>query len=337
MKRKLMCGLLCLVLLFGTFAVDAFAVKLDSKDVDWGLTLRADEITPTGMVVVVIQSGGSYDGDLEYGSAYHLERLTEKGWERVPYIREGGAWTLEAYGVPPESIFRWDKNWELLYGELPDGHYRFVKEFTDFRHGGDGYDDADFYAEFMITDPHTCISEDQDLLCDICLGITSHDCTDGNGDTKCDICGKKTSDQDVFRVIGDGDWLGNWSLGSNLGLMTQTEPGVYKATFRNVQPGSYDIKVIKNDNWSDSWGGDGEYFSFTVDQKMDVTVTFTMKNGEGVISVLGPTVDGLGELEDQEKSADTADRNLCLPFALLLTFSAALGLLLNKRKRNTVL
>ena len=333
MKRKLLCVLLCLLLLFGTVAVDAIAVKLDSKDADWGLTLRVDEISPTGITVVLIQSGGSYGGDLEYGSYYCLERLTEDGWESVSYLRNDVGWTLEAYGVPPESIYRMEKNWEWLYGELPNGHYRFVKEFTDFREAGD-YDEADFYVEFVITDAHTCISEDQDLLCDICMGIAPHNCTDGNGDAVCDICGKKASDQDVFRVIGDGDWLGNWSLGSNLGLMTQTEPGVYQATFRDVPPGSYDIKIIKNDNWSECWGGDGEYFTVTVDREQEVTVTFALKDGEGVISVSGPAADGP---EDQEKSADTADGSLCLPFTLLLICSVALGLLMNKRRRNTVL
>lgn len=337
MKRKFLCALLCLALMFGIAAVDAFAVKLDAKDVDWGLTLRADEITPTGMVVVIAQSGGSYGGDLEYGSPYHLEHLTDNGWEQVPYQDGNGYWTLEAYGVPPESIFRMEVNWERLYGELPHGHYRFVKKFTDFRHGGDGYDDADFYVEFVITDSHTCISEDHDLLCDICLGITTHDCTDGIGDNLCDICGKKISDRDIFRVIGSADWLGKWSLNSNLGLMTKTEPGSYKATFRDVQPGTYDIQIIKNDNWRERWGGEEEYYSFTVDRKMDVTVTFTLKDGVGVISVFGPVSDGSGELDDQEKSADTADRNLCLLITLLLTSSAALGYLLISHKKNTVL
>lgn len=305
------------------------------EEPDWGLTLMADEITPTGMTVVMVQSGGNCDGDLEYGSAYHLEWLTEAGWERVPYLKDEVYWTMEAYGVPPESINRMKKDWEWLYGELPVGHYRYVKNFMDFRASGD-YDEADFYAEFVITDAHDCVSGDGDFLCDICLGIASHECLDSNGETKCDICGKKTSDRDVFYVIGDGDWLGNWAMGSNLGLMTQIEPGVYQAIFRDVPPGSYDIQVAKNCNWLECWGGDGEFFSFTVDRQMDITISFTLKDEKGVISVLGPTVDGLEEVEDQEESADTGDLNFCLPIVLLLCCSAALGLLLNKRKRNAV-
>lgn len=331
MKRKLICGLLCLLLLFGIMPIWSLAAKLDTENANWGLTLMADEITPTGITVVMSQSGGSYDGDLEYGSAYHLERLTENGWEQVPYLKDDVFWTMIAYGVPPESIHRMEKNWEQLYGALPDGCYRFAKEFMDFRATGD-YDEAYFYAEFVITDAHTCVSEDGDLLCDICLGITAHDCVDGNGETRCDLCGKEISDQEVFYVIGDADWLGNWAFGSNLGLMTQMEPGVYQASFRDVLPGSYEILIVSSSNSLDRWGSGDECFSFTVDRKMDITITFKLKDGEGVISVLGPTVDGLGQREDQDKSADTADRNLHLPILLLLSCSAVLGCLLYKRK-----
>ena len=331
MKRKLICGLLCLLLLFGSLALEAFAAELDSADVDWGLTLRVDEITPTGMTVVIIQSGGSCEGDLEYGSSYHLERLEEDGWKRVSYVLDDFGWTMVAYGVPKESIFRMEENWEMIYGALPNGHYRFVKEFTDFRGAGD-YDDADFFAEFVIADAHTCVSEDGDLLCDICLGIAAHDCIDSNGDAECDICGKKISDRDVYRVIGDADWLGNWSLGSNLGLMTQTEPGIYQATFRDVSVGSYSIKIIKNDDWSEVWGDHDEYFSFTVDRKMDITITFTLKNGEGVIEVIGPTVDGLGEQEDKETSPGSADQSVGMLIVLFAICSASVLFLLNKRR-----
>ena len=40
-------------------------------------------------------------------------------------------------------------DWKWLYGELPSGKYRLVKEFMHLRKAGD-YDTADFIVEFTI-------------------------------------------------------------------------------------------------------------------------------------------------------------------------------------------
>ena len=333
MKRKLLCGLLCLLLLSGCFAVDAFAAKLDSKDVDWGLTLRVDEISPTGITVVLIQSGGSCEGDLEYGSYYHLERLTKEGWKSVSYLRNDIGWTLEAYGIPPESICRMEKNWERLYGELPNGHYRFVKEFTDFRGSGD-YDEADFYVEFVIAAPHTCVSEDQDLLCDICLGIAPHDCMDGNGDTECDICGQKVSDQDVFRVIGNADWLGNWDPAFEGGRMIDLGNGHYRKSFADVPPGCYEIKITKDGKWENAYGSeDGMNYTFSVRQSCTVTVDFVLNGDVGVISLTGPYYYDWDDGDEQEENPKSADLPMELPVVLMLACAVTLSLMTVRRKR----
>ena len=40
-------------------------------------------------------------------------------------------------------------SWKWLYGELPEGKYRYVKEIMDFRDEED-FDTKTFYAEFTI-------------------------------------------------------------------------------------------------------------------------------------------------------------------------------------------
>lgn len=329
--RKILCTLLCLVMVFGYVAVDALAVKLNCEDVDWGLTLTPDDITPTGMVLVIAQTGGSYEGQLEFGRYFRLESRNGDAWLPVPYV-SAPCWTMDALGIPPESIYRMEENWESFYGALPSGHYRWVKTFMDYYDGADDYEEADFYVEFVITEPHTCLSKDGDLLCDLCLGIVPHDRMDGNGDAECDICGKKVPDKDIFRVIGDADWLGNWSLGSNLGLMTETAPGIYQNTFRNVQPGTYYLSIVKNDNWLERWGNGDDYFTFTLEKQADITVVFTLKNGEGLISVQEATPDEPTNIGNQEPNPKTLDLNVRLLAALLLCCAAVLPLLLRKRE-----
>lgn len=64
MKRKLICVLLCLLFVLSTFVVEAFAEKLNSEDVDWGISMKAEQVTPNGAVILVSQSGGNHTGVL---------------------------------------------------------------------------------------------------------------------------------------------------------------------------------------------------------------------------------------------------------------------------------
>ena len=117
----------------------------------WGITLTAENITPTGATIKCSQSGGEPTGELQTGSWYILETWTqEEGWQEAPYFAEV-AWTEEAWIISKDSVTEWKVNWEHLYGELPEGKYRIGKEIMDFRNTGD-YDEAIYFAEFKITE-----------------------------------------------------------------------------------------------------------------------------------------------------------------------------------------
>lgn len=120
---------------------------------NWGITLEAENINPTGITIKCTQYGGEPTGELQTGSWYILENWTqENGWKEVDYILQGDiGWTLEAWMIPVDSTSEWEVNWEWLYGELPTGHYRIGKEIMDFRATGD-YDTAIYYAEFEIAE-----------------------------------------------------------------------------------------------------------------------------------------------------------------------------------------
>ncbi len=120
-------------------------------EVNWGVALYAENITPTGLTLVCTQSGGEPAGELQTGCDYKLMVLENGNWEYVPYIVEEIAWTTEAYLIPMEGSMEWELNWERIYGQLPAGRYRLVKNIMDFRDAGD-YDTADFYVEFTIED-----------------------------------------------------------------------------------------------------------------------------------------------------------------------------------------
>jgi len=117
----------------------------------WGISLTAENITPTGATIKCMQSGGEPTGELRTGSWYIVENWTsENGWKEMPYMIQGNiAWTAEAWMIPADNKVEWEVNWGWLYGELPSGKYRIGKEIMDFRASGD-FDEAICFVEFYI-------------------------------------------------------------------------------------------------------------------------------------------------------------------------------------------
>lgn len=121
---------------------------------NWGLTLSAKEVTATGLTLVVTQSGGEPTGSLQTGDPYRLITLVDGDWKTVeelplPEGVDGRAWNSIAYLLPMEDTREFEINWEWIYGELPAGTYRLVKEFMDFRKTAD-YDTFEYWVEFEI-------------------------------------------------------------------------------------------------------------------------------------------------------------------------------------------
>ena len=124
-----------------------------AQEDEWGLALAAEDVSPTGLTLRFVQSGGSPSGELETGSLYWLERKTEDGWEKVEPLIEDLAWTMEAYLIAMDDETEMAVDWTALYGELPPGSYRLGKSVMDFWDPGDyrDYDEKDYYAAFSLT------------------------------------------------------------------------------------------------------------------------------------------------------------------------------------------
>ncbi len=136
----------------GNIVQEQFFSAPANSDTDLGITLSTKDVTPTGMTLIITQSGGETTGELQYGSEYHLKVLKDGNWEDVPYIVESDvAWTMAAYMVVMDEAVELEISWERLYGSLQPGTYCISKGFTDFRGTGD-YDNQSFYAEFQIID-----------------------------------------------------------------------------------------------------------------------------------------------------------------------------------------
>ncbi len=136
----------------GEIVTEPAETHIGQKDApNWGITLTAENVTPTELTISCSQTGGEPTGELQTGSYFELEKLVNDTWEKVEYLPHEYdiAWTMEAWMIPSEDTVNWDVKWEWLYGALPAGQYRIGKEIMDFR-GPGNYDTAMYYADFTI-------------------------------------------------------------------------------------------------------------------------------------------------------------------------------------------
>lgn len=134
---------------------DSIGKKIECEDFpNWGLTLSAKDVSATGLTLVVTQSGGEPTGTLETGEPYRLIVLVDDSWKTVeelplPEGVDARGWNSIAYLIPMEESTEFEIDWEWMFGKLPKGTYRLVKEFMDFRKTAD-YDTFEYWVEFEI-------------------------------------------------------------------------------------------------------------------------------------------------------------------------------------------
>lgn len=83
-----------------------------------------------------------------YGEWFEIQYRYGEEWHRVPYISEFGYYDI-AYALPAGKSEAIMINWSKIYGELPVGTYRIVKDVIVYRSPGD-YDKHYLAAEFEI-------------------------------------------------------------------------------------------------------------------------------------------------------------------------------------------
>lgn len=133
---------------------DFTTANTSEKDVNLGITLSVKDVTPSGLTLVVTQSGGEPTGFLHTGEPYRLAALVGETWQAVeelplPEGVDGYGWNSLAYNIPLESSTEFEIDWSWIYGELPAGRYRLEKGFMDVRKSGD-YDTMSYTVEFTI-------------------------------------------------------------------------------------------------------------------------------------------------------------------------------------------
>ena len=142
--RKRM-SLILIVLLF------SFNTGCVKEKEDWGIKLSTENVSSTGLTLLITQKGGNKAGKLQTGTYYFLEENKDNKWNSLELLPSEYplAWDLLAWAIPENETVKWEENWESIYGKLPTGKYRMGKEVLELNDSNDIVKKL-FYAEFEI-------------------------------------------------------------------------------------------------------------------------------------------------------------------------------------------
>ena len=111
-----------------------------------GVTMRRNDNTNKRIEFTVSQNGGTVDGDIMYTPAYRIEKKNGGKWEELPTLTgEPAVWNAKDQVLERGSEITLGADFDMIYGELPEGEYRLVKDFVC------GSITETVYADFTVT------------------------------------------------------------------------------------------------------------------------------------------------------------------------------------------
>lgn len=128
---------------------DIVVINYDIAD-EWGILFYVENPAPDG-AVLKFQQFGKASGELQTGEWYRIERLEDGDGKPVDkkIADDELAWNMLAYPIKKNDETELVINWEGLYGELPPGDYRLIKEIMQIHAPGD-YDKKLYECYFTI-------------------------------------------------------------------------------------------------------------------------------------------------------------------------------------------
>ena len=92
------------------------------------VSVEVYDITPTGATVVITDTNAS---PVTYGGWFVIERERHGRWYGVEPLVESFSFHCIGYTPDSNDEVRFTIPWRMLYGELPAGHYRILKEYGE--------------------------------------------------------------------------------------------------------------------------------------------------------------------------------------------------------------
>ena len=151
-----------------------------------------------------------------------------------------------------------------------------------------------------------------------------------------------------YRITGNDDCLNLWQTDGKQDVMNEVEPGVFRKSYYNVEPGTYSFQVLQSGHLeSTDDENDDDVYAFVVMQTSAVSVELDTRGEVDVVNIHGPEVVRLSSVTNTPKPTEPDAGNdpagliinpsHSLPLFLfgLLAVCAYLIFLLQRRNRYT--
>lgn len=110
------------------------------------MSVIQSEVSDTGATVEIHNDS---DQAIDYGEDFRIKRNVNGAWVNVVYATEHFGFQNIAYSIPANEASVVKIDWELLYGKLPVGQYRLIKDLH-VKAGNGKYKVISLAAEFEI-------------------------------------------------------------------------------------------------------------------------------------------------------------------------------------------
>ena len=121
--KKLIGIILALVCIFGLVGCSTETAHQSAEIPK--VSMRISNISPTGATVVIQDSN---EIPHTYGAWYQIEKKANGEWQEIETVIDNYGFDLVGYLPNNNGEIEFTIEWEWLYGKLPTGQYRLLKQ-----------------------------------------------------------------------------------------------------------------------------------------------------------------------------------------------------------------
>ena len=137
--------ILCIAGICGLRGLSNYAWRRSETDGLSSMKVKVGTLSKAGCTVIIEnKETKTFPLGIEF---WHIEKLEDGKWQKVPFLEEGRWSQLITYHVAPEDCQEYEIRWDYGVGRLSSGKYRIVVPV--YNATGEGIADY-LYARFVI-------------------------------------------------------------------------------------------------------------------------------------------------------------------------------------------
>ncbi|MBE6900725.1 MAG: hypothetical protein E7479_08735 [Ruminococcaceae bacterium] len=146
--KKILALILALVFLFsgcgaGNKSLGVSEEKITDTDI---IKMKTTEVSSEQIAIEITNESKS---EIGYGEAYSVEFKKDGEWHILKPKSEASFIEI-GYILEKESTCTWGDKISRIYGKLPEGEYRLLKDFTIYENGGTVAENVTLAVQFRI-------------------------------------------------------------------------------------------------------------------------------------------------------------------------------------------